>query len=554
MIQSTRRTIRCLVVGALASFASIAIAHEGDPKERDFKGPYVGPAWLADEHVGEKSGPAFQSSGVRLMAWFPVGTFNAANTGGNDVWGYVSPSGREYALMGLSHGTGFVEVTNPGSSRIIGFIAGPTSTWRNVKTYRNYAYAVSEGGGGIQVFSLANIDNGVVSLVNTVDASAATPATHTMIINEQTGYLYRMGGGTNGLRIYSLANPAAPVMVSTWNPKYTHDGVVYNYTTGPYAGKEIFFACGGTNGGQTNTGVDILDVTNKAAITTIGRFTYANANFTHQLWVSEDRRYGYINDELDLGPAELLADGGEARQVAEQDARLALDTLHRERLRILRQQVDQLRAHARAELLRDALLLATVHDRHARRGEDPAAEPGRDRRRHRIHHVETVEPEHAEGARIAGEQKQQRRETGARAKARGHHRGGHAQQQHGDPGHPRGHEVQRTSVQQHVGHGDVTEHAGGARVEDRAHHVRHRAGRGEAEEHERATQDAAQRILARAQALLALLQLLRERPPRAKPTHVLALLLGQVHATWIPGRLLPASVTATRVRLKPRLD
>ena len=288
-----------LCLSATFALCAVALAHEGDPKERDFKGPVVADAWLADEQGMNKAGTGFASSGVRLMAWFPVTTFSAANTSGNDVWGYVSPSGREYALMGLSNGTGFVEVTNPGSSRIVGYITGPTSMWRNVKTYKTWAYAVSEGGSGIQVFDLSNIDNGVVTLVNTVDASAATPATHTMIINEKTGYLYRMGGGSNGLRIYSLANPSAPVMTATWATKYTHDGVVYNYETGPYAGKEIFFACGGTSGGQTNTGLDILDVTNKSAITVIGRYTYANANFCHQVWLSEDRKYAYINDELD---------------------------------------------------------------------------------------------------------------------------------------------------------------------------------------------------------------------------------------------------------------
>ena len=292
------RALRNCLAGTLALCAA-ALAHEGDPKERDFKGPVVADAWLADQQGLDKAASPFAANGIRLMAWFPVTTFNAANTSGNDVWGYVSPSGREYALMGLSHGTGFVDVTNPGSSRIIGFITGPTSMWRNIKTYKTWAYAVSEGGSGIQVFDLSNIDNGVVTLVNTVDASASTPATHTMMINEKTGYLYRMGGGSNGLRIYSLANPAAPVMTATWATKYTHDGVVYNYETGPYAGKEVFFACGGTNGGQTNTGLDILDVTNKSAITVIGRYTYTNANFCHQLWLSEDRKYAYINDELD---------------------------------------------------------------------------------------------------------------------------------------------------------------------------------------------------------------------------------------------------------------
>jgi choice-of-anchor B domain-containing protein len=304
MLPFLRRATLLLVV------ATTALAHEGDPKLRDYKGAVTGPAWLADQQPeGDKAASPFRSSGVRLMAWFPVNTFNSANTSGNDVWGYVSPSGREYALMGLSNGTGFVEVTNPGSSRIIAFISGPKSLWRNVKTYQHYAYSVSEGGGGIQVFNLANIDNGVVTLVNTVDASGATPATHTMIINEQTGYLYRMGGGSNGLRIYTLrptasapnASATNPVFIATWNPKYTHDGAVFNWTTGPYAGREIFFACGGLNGGQTDTGVDIIDVTNKSAIAVIGRFTYSNSNFCHQLWLSQDRRYAYINDELDEG-------------------------------------------------------------------------------------------------------------------------------------------------------------------------------------------------------------------------------------------------------------
>ncbi len=296
--------IRFQTFAAVAAFmgALLAVAHESDPKARDFKGAVVGPAWLADEQGStlEKASSPFASSGVRLMAWFPANTFAAVNTSGNDVWGYVSASGREYALMGLSNGTGFVEVTNPGSSAIVKFITGPTSMWRNIKTYKTYAYAVSEGGGGIQVFDLSQIDNGVVTELPSVGAAAATPATHTMIINEKTGYLYRMGGGSSGLRIYNLnTNPAQPALVASWNPKYTHDGVVYNYETGPYAGKEIFFACGGLNGGSTDTGMDILDVTNKAAITVLGRYTYTNANYCHQVWLSEDRHYAYINDELD---------------------------------------------------------------------------------------------------------------------------------------------------------------------------------------------------------------------------------------------------------------
>ena len=39
-----------------------------------------------------------------------------------------------------------MEVTNPQNPQVIGRINGPNSTWRDVKTYQNRAYTVSEGG------------------------------------------------------------------------------------------------------------------------------------------------------------------------------------------------------------------------------------------------------------------------------------------------------------------------------------------------------------------------------------------------------------------------
>lgn len=287
------------IAGAIV-FAAVARAHDGDLKMRDWRPPIEAPVWRADDAVSSLIPPSFRASGVRLMAWFPVKSFLATGTSANDVWGYESPSGREYAILGHSHGTAIVEVTNPGSSRIVTFLTGPTSVWRNVKTYRHWLYAVSEGGGGIQVFDLANVDGGSVPLVNTVDASATTPATHTMLINEQTGFLYRLGGGSFGVRAYDLnANPAAPVMVGAWSARYVHDGAVRSIVSGPLAGHEILFACGGLSGGYTDPRLEILDVTNKAAIASVGSLNYPQAKYCHGIAISDDFRTGWINDELD---------------------------------------------------------------------------------------------------------------------------------------------------------------------------------------------------------------------------------------------------------------
>ncbi|MBX3355119.1 MAG: choice-of-anchor B family protein [Phycisphaeraceae bacterium] len=285
-----------------AMLAAGVLGHADDPKAKHWEPPVVAPAWrLGIEGASSEGGVAesFTSDGVQLLSWFPVTTFGTQNTSGNDCWGYVSPSGREYALMGLSHGTGIVEITNPEQAQIVAFLPGPQSLWRNIKTYKNWMYAVSEGGGGIQVFDLSLIDAGLVTTFPSV-TTGGTQATHTMIINEKSGYLYRMGGGSNGLRIYNLEpNPAQPQFVASWPDRYVHDGYVVTYESGPYAGREVFFACGGFNSGHVDTGVTIIDVTNKSSLQVMSQFYYPNAAYSHQLWPSEDLQFAYLNDEID---------------------------------------------------------------------------------------------------------------------------------------------------------------------------------------------------------------------------------------------------------------
>lgn len=291
---------------------STAFAHPDDPKVRDHQPPYEGPGYrraIDGAFEGGPRGGGFDAQGVELLSWITLSEFTA-QTGqfqdnGNDCWGYTSPSGREYAIMGLSSGTAFVEVTQPDNAQLIAYIDGPNSLWRDIKVYQHYAYAVSEGGSGIQVIDMANIDAATnrVSLVNTVTSDGAIPtsATHNVALNEESGFLYRCGGSNNGLRIYSLANPASPQFVGQWTDRYVHDCQVVNYTSGPFAGREIAICCSGFNGGSGQTGLDFLDVTDKQNIVNLfpSRITWTNPGYSHQVWLSEDRNYAYVNDELD---------------------------------------------------------------------------------------------------------------------------------------------------------------------------------------------------------------------------------------------------------------
>ena len=51
----------------------------------------------------------FPHSNVTLLSWLTLGDFGVPGGGnGNSCFGYTSPSGREYAIIGLSTGTAFV--------------------------------------------------------------------------------------------------------------------------------------------------------------------------------------------------------------------------------------------------------------------------------------------------------------------------------------------------------------------------------------------------------------------------------------------------------------
>ena len=241
-------------------FTSSLFAHPDDPKIKDRQPAVKADAFRLNNHIGStRAIGGFESENVVLHSWLPLSELEA--TGGNDCWGYVSPSGREYALMGTNSGTAVVEITDPGNAQVVDVLDGPNSLWRDIKTYGTYMYCVSEGGGGIQVFNLSGIDQGTIQTLN----SAGSGSTHNVAIDTESGFLYRTGGVADGLYIYSLANPAAPVQVGQWTNRYVHDAQVVTYTLTDHmlrSNKSLFVAVDLVAVG-TDTGLTIVDVTNK---------------------------------------------------------------------------------------------------------------------------------------------------------------------------------------------------------------------------------------------------------------------------------------------------
>ncbi|MCY4160128.1 MAG: choice-of-anchor B family protein [Bacteroidetes bacterium] len=235
----------------------------------------------------------------------------------NDIWGWTDPlTSREYALVGRTDGTSFVDVTNPESPRYVGELpmteGSVANVWRDVKVYSDHAYIVADGAQqhGVQVFDLnqlREVENEPITFQETALYTGIASA-HNIVINEETGFGYVVGasgGGETcggGLHMLDLrdtpnvefAGCFADPNTGRRNTGYSHDAqcVIYAGPDLDYIGKEI---CLGSN----ETALSIADVTDKNNPVAISVASYPNVAYTHQGWLTEDQRYFYMNDEGD---------------------------------------------------------------------------------------------------------------------------------------------------------------------------------------------------------------------------------------------------------------
>ncbi len=251
----------------------------------------------------------YPCDGLTLQSSFTYAELGAANWSsagrtGNDSWGWTDPlDGKEYAIVGLNNGTAFIDITDPVNPRRLGRLPTQTSNswWRDIKVYNNHAFIVSEASGhGMQIFDLTTLrglsTNANRTFSNTAYYGAFGDA-HNIIINEDSGIAYVLGANiySGGPHFIDITTPTSPVSLGGYSTRgYTHDAQVVTYD-GPdpdYQGKEIFI-------GSNEDEVVILDVTNKASVSTISTISYPNFHYTHQGWFTEDKKYFLLGDEED---------------------------------------------------------------------------------------------------------------------------------------------------------------------------------------------------------------------------------------------------------------
>ena len=260
----------------------------------------------------------FDCSDVDLLSFLPI-----ADLGGdesvnlNDIWGWTDPdTDREYALVGRTNGTSFVDVTDPDNPVFLGDLpmteGATANSWRDIKVYDSHAFVVADNAGqhGMQVFDLRQLRDVSAPPVTFEEATIydKIASAHNIVINEATGFAFAVGssgGGETcggGLHVIDIREPTSPTFVGCFadtetgrsGTGYTHDAqcVIYNGPDTEHLGKEVCF-------NSNETALSIADVTDKENPLALSNASYPNVSYAHQGWLTEDHAHFYMNDELD---------------------------------------------------------------------------------------------------------------------------------------------------------------------------------------------------------------------------------------------------------------
>jgi len=273
-----------------------------------------------EKECSDGSVAQFSCEGVNMKSFLPIQAIGGdRGIELNDIWGWTDPqTGTEYALVGRTDGTAFVDVSDPTNPQYVGELpltdGARINSWRDVKVHKDHAFVVADNAKdhGMQIFDLTrlrNVDADQMPVTFERDAFYdKVNSVHNIVINEQTGYAYAVGssgGGKTcggGLHMINIQDPMNPTFEGCFaDPStgrsgtgYVHDAqcVVYNGPDAEYQGREI---CVGSN----ETALSIADVTNKDSAYAVSTGSFPDYGYVHQGWFDEEQRYFYQNDELD---------------------------------------------------------------------------------------------------------------------------------------------------------------------------------------------------------------------------------------------------------------
>ncbi len=220
-------------------------------------------------------------------------------------WGWVQTSkNKEYGIVGSSAKTYFIDITNPSLPVICDSVDNKHAgcTWRELKTYQNYCYIVSDdyAPNTFQIIDLQYLPDSVHVVHN---GTTYFERGHTVWVDGNKLYV---GGQTSAssvlsnMCVYSLATPTAPVLLRTLSDdypsiSYVHDMFVRNDTVYASAGNQGLWVF------KFNTATNTF--------TQLGSFTgYPEAGYNHSSSLTKNGKTLVFCDEVPTGVSIKVTD------------------------------------------------------------------------------------------------------------------------------------------------------------------------------------------------------------------------------------------------------
>ena len=219
----------------------------------------------------------------------PIASPGNLNLQYSGCWGLVV-NGREFAVLGGARHLLFFDVTDPVQPQLVGKFAGTATTvWREIKSYKNRIYAVSDNTNeGLMIFDLSQAPD---TIQRTYWSSEFFNSAHTITLDTVSGRIYLNGTdvANPGLVVLDNSqNPDQPALLATVNLQqfggYIHDSYVRNDTIYASSGFEGYYV------------IDLKDADDPKLIanTTTG-------GYNHNSWVNRAGTYAYYTEEIPDG-------------------------------------------------------------------------------------------------------------------------------------------------------------------------------------------------------------------------------------------------------------
>jgi len=220
----------------------------------------------------------------------------------NEIWG-LAVNGSEYAIIGSTEGTHFVNVSDPSNPVedffVQGSSYGPHIVHRDYHDYKGYLYIVADEDIGtlksrMQIVDISNLPE---SLEVVYDSDDRIRKAHNIFIDTSQARLYGFAikGGDDPyapMRIYDISDPLEPVQLGEY--RFGLDGVSVGHYHDGFIRDNIAYL---NAGGDGLVIADLTDPENPKLLSHLTASDYPDSGYNHSGWLSEDGNYYYMGDE-----------------------------------------------------------------------------------------------------------------------------------------------------------------------------------------------------------------------------------------------------------------